>query len=80
MYFNFKLVEWDKVMRLVLADIFALFYLSNPEIPYGLERAEEFNNNKSLYDRKYKYFTKKYASMNAPEQIFTDDWDFSYKE
>ena len=36
--------------------------------------------NKSLYDRKCKYFTKKYASMNAPEQIFTDDWDFSYKE
>ena len=33
-------------LREVLTDIFALFYLSNPEIPYGPERVEEFRRNK----------------------------------
>ena len=70
----------NKNMRLVLTDIFALFYLSNPESPYGLDRAEEFNNNKSLYDRKCKYFTQKYAAMDAPEKEYKDDWDFTYNE
>ena len=65
-------------IREVLTDIFALFYLSNPESPYGMERAEEFRKNKNLYDEKCKYFTKKYAAMDLPETTYTTDWDFTY--
>ena len=65
-------------IRSVLTDIFALFYLGNPESPYGLERATELNLNKKLYDEKCRYFTQKYASMNSEEKVYTNDWDFSY--
>ena len=67
-------------MREVLTDIFALFYLSNPESPYGMERATEFRQNKALYDAKCKYFTKKYAAMNLDEKTYTQDWDFTYNQ
>ena len=72
---------WDKTrnIRQVLTDIFALFYLSNPESPYGLERADEFRKNEELYNAKCKYFTQKYASPNASQQIYTQDWDFTYQ-
>ena len=65
-------------IREVLTDIFALFYLSNPESPYGPERAEEFRRNKPLYDAKCKFFTQKYAAMNINQQTYTNDWDFTY--
>ena len=66
-------------LRQLLVDIFALFYLGNPDSPYGTGRAEELRNNKSLYDKKVAYFTKKYADSNAPEaEEWTTDWDFTY--
>ena len=65
-------------IREVLTDIFALFYLSNPESPYGMERAKEFNTNRKLYDDKCKYFTNKYAAMNIDQKTYTEDWDFTY--
>ena len=49
-------------MREVLSNLFALFYLPNPESPYGLDRVDEFWENRELYDKKIKYFTKKYAN------------------
>ena len=67
-------------MREVLTDIFALFYLSNYESPYGVERAEELKTNKDLYDAKCKYFTQKYAAMNLNQNIYTQDWDFTYNQ
>ena len=66
-------------IREVLTDIFALFYLSNPESPYGMDRAEEFRKNRNLYDAKCKYFTQKYAAMNINQGTYTSDWDFTYK-
>ena len=64
----------------VLHDIFALFYMSNPKSPYGLDRAIEFQKNKKLYDDKCKYFTNKYASLNIDQITYTNDWDFSYPQ
>ena len=49
-------------MREVITNIFALFYMANPESPYGLDRAEEYTENRVLYEKKIKYFTKKYAN------------------
>ena len=64
-------------IRQVLTDIFALFWLSNPESPYGLERAEEMNKNMNLYNAKCRYYTQKYAAMDKEEQAFNTDWNFS---
>ena len=65
-------------IRAVLMDIFALFYLGNPESPYGLERADEMNVNRPLYEAKCRYFTQKYAALNKDLQVYTNDWDFTY--
>ena len=51
-----------------------------PDSPYGLDRAEECNNNRSLYEEKIRYFTKKYANSMSYLKGFDrkKDWDFSY--
>ena len=69
-----------KNIREVLTDIFALFYLSNDESPYGTDRAYELRTNKALYDVKCKYFTQKYAAKHLKEKIYTKDWDFTYQQ
>ena len=75
-------LNWWKpeyTMREVLTNIFALFYLGNPESPYGLDRADEFRNNRAVYEEKIKKFTRKYANpmkgfKPCPEG---QSWDFS---
>ena len=64
-------------MREVLTNIFALFYLGNPDSPFGPERAKELVNNQALFERKVKYFTNKYAAPQLGYQEYTS-WDFSY--
>ena len=74
-------LNWWKpeyTMREVLTNIFALFYLGNPDSPYGLDRAEEMRNNPALYEEKIKYFTKKYADPMKSSKEYTSDWDFSF--
>ena len=65
-------------MKEVLTNIFSLFYLGNPDSPYGIERADELRNNNSLYEKKIQFFTKKYALPEVPYEEFNEDWDFSY--
>ena len=66
-------------IRSVITDIFALFFLGNPESPYGLDRAKEMVNNPKLYEAKCRYFTQKYARMDGTQQFYTNDWDFTYQ-
>ena len=67
-------------MMEVLTNIFGLFYMANPDSPYGLDRAMELRNNKPLYEEKIKYFTKKYANplYANNETVYNESWDFSY--
>ena len=64
-------------MRQVFIDIFALFYLGNPDSPFSLDRKNEMINNRPLYEEKVKYFTKKYAFIGNPYKEYTS-WDFTY--
>ena len=66
-------------MRQVFVDIFALFYLGNPDSPFSLDRKNEMINNRPLYEKKVKYFTKKYAYIGKPYKEYTS-WDFTYNE
>ena len=52
----------ESKIREVLSDIFALFYMANPDSPYGLDRAGEFRFDRALHEEKIRYFTKKYAN------------------
>ena len=67
-------------MRELLTNIFALFYMGNPDSPYGLDRADELRNNRAIYEEKIKYFTKKYANpMSTGKNLNRDqDWNFNY--
>ena len=71
----------DYKMRDVLVSIYSLFYMVNPECDFisnGFYGQNEYVNNKSLYEEKIKYFTKKYADYNNYNREYNDSWDFSY--
>ena len=67
----------------ILVQLYSIFYLQTNDSPYGLDRSNEFLENRPLYDMKTKYFTKKYANQeNLDKGIKYDDkdWDFSCNE
>ena len=66
-------------MKEVFINIFYLFYIANPESPYGIDRAEEFRDNRATYEEKVKYFTKKYAHPFIASESYdrTKDWNFN---
>ena len=79
----FSTLNWWKpeyTIREVLIDIFVLLYLGNPDTPYGIERINEFRNNRPLFEKKIKYFTKKYANPLKGRKNYDSDWDFTFKE
>ena len=65
-------------MREVLVNIFYLFYCPNPDSPYGLDKVEEFRENREKYEEKVKKFTRKYANpMKVGKQYSrTENWNF----
>ena len=68
-------------MNKVLPEIFYLFKNNNPGSPYddrNNTRANEFNNNRDLFEKKAKHFTKIYANPLGKKKEYTTDWDFSY--
>ena len=65
-------------MRGILPNIYALFYISNMEHPYGINKLNEMKNNQTLFEEKIKYFTKKYAGPENEDTEYTR-WDFSYE-
>ena len=70
---------WNPQYRIreVLTNIFALFYMGNPESPFGTNRQAEMMNNPLLFEKKIQYFTKKYAHPSLGFKEY-DYWDFTY--
>ena len=66
-------------MREVLTNIYALFYMANPDSPYEPEIAEEFRENRDIYEEKIKQFTQIYANpmKNKKEYPRDVDWNFN---
>ena len=67
-------------MRKVLIDLYAIFYLANPEYSQSLKIAKEYKENKGLYQEKIIYITKKYANIRKASEHYDNDWDFSYDD
>ena len=65
-------------MRDIFTNIFGLFYMANPDSPYGSDRADELRNNRELYEKKVRYFTQKYANPSYKSNIRDKDWNFDY--
>ena len=77
------LIWWKPEYRIteVLINIFTLFYFPNPDSPYIIDRAEEFRENRAIYEEKVKKFTRKYANPMkvGKEYSRTEDWNFEDK-
>ena len=67
----------DTRVREILTNIFALFYMGNPQSPYGTDRQSEMLNTPQIFEQKIKYFTNKYANPNLGYREY-DYWDFTY--
>ena len=67
----------DTRVREILTNIFALFYMGNPQSPYGIDRQSEMLNTPQIFEQKIKYFTNKYANPNLGYKEY-DYWDFTY--
>ena len=69
-------------MSKIIPEIFYLLSHNNPLSPYDYtdgRRRNEFENNRSLFEEKARYFTKKYANPLG-EREYTTDWDFTYNK
>ena len=69
----------EYTMQEVLLNIYSLFYMANPDSAYGTDRANEYNENKVLYEEKVKKFTQKYATIKNFNKSYdrSQNWDFS---
>ena len=76
-------INWGHLVNNViqmLTKLFAIFYWPNPDSSYSTHIAIEYKVNKSLYELKAKYFTKKYANTTNVYKKYNKDWDFSCNE
>ena len=69
--------EPKTTIKEVIFDIYFFFFFQNPDSPYGLDRADLFRRNRLLFDKRAKYFTKKYADPSLPYKEYDSDWDFT---
>lgn len=63
--------------------LLSLLYQNNPENCYDYNdhrRKNEYINNKSLFEEKAAYFTKKYANIYEWKKEYSTDWDFTYNQ
>ena len=67
----------DFKVRDIIISIYSLFYMNNIDCDLSPVMAEEFKNNKPLYEEKIKYFTRKYANPMINYKKY-DNWDFTY--
>ena len=64
----------DSIKKLLI-DLSTIFYWPNLEKPHSLEIANEYINNRELFEKKVAYFTKKYQF-----KLKVKVWDFSCNE
>ena len=71
--------QWKPEFKVkdILVSIYSLFYMNNIDCKLSNVMTEEFKNNKSLYEEKIKYFTRKYADPMIGYKKY-DNWDFTY--
>ena len=67
-------------IKKVIPEIFVLLYKNNPDCGYDIERNEEFQNNRKLFEENARFFTKKYANQMVCSEFRykkVSEWDFS---
>ena len=67
-------------IRKMLIDLYSVFYWQDSKRANRKEMAKEYKENRVLYEKKAKYFTKKYASNENALKYCDQNWDFSCNE
>ena len=70
-------------VRKILPEIFSFFSANNPDSSYDdfkNTRRNEYVYNRELFEKKAKYFTKKYAFPTGKIEEYPNGWDFTYNE
>lgn len=70
----------ETTAREMLTRLYSIFYWANPDSGYSLKISEEMRNNRSLYESKVKFFTKKYANILKTQRFCDKTWDFTCNE
>ena len=74
----YKLVETRNHYERNNLNIILMFFLNQcPDSPSGMERADLYRNNHSLYIKRCQYFTKKFSDPSLPYKEYDCNWDFS---
>ena len=81
---SFSVTNWWKsetTMEELFIKLYSIFYIAGPISLYGIDRVEEYKNNRVLYEKKVKYFTNKYADPMKGIKDYSDkNWDFSISD
>ena len=74
--------EWKNSYNIkdALTRLYTIFYYPNLDLVYSLEIAKEYKENLDLFEKKAKYFTKKYARPGVKIEEYPNGWDFTYDE
>ena len=77
--------KWKKdfTINKALSEVFYLLSHNNPNSAFdypNFSRRNEYLNNRALFDKKAKFFTKKYANPQIAQNEFTTEWDFTYPQ
>jgi len=79
--FNYEINKDNNItVKEILTKLYAIFYVQKENYFYGIDRKNEYENNKPLFELKARYFTRLYAGIfNLNKEINYSDknWDFS---
>ena len=79
----FKAINnWKSANKIkeIIVKLYSIFYYPDLDLAYSLDIAKEYKENRNLFEKKVKYFTKKYAGFRKFSTHDGGDWDFSCNE
>ena len=70
----FSVTNWWKPKTSIeelFIKLYSVFYLADDSV-YGIDRIEEYRNNRTLFEKKIKYFTNKICKsiVERPKRLF----------
>ena len=73
-----NVLNWNPNTKIkdIIIDIFSYFWGGDPDNTHPSSLRDLYKKNLELYNRRIKYFTKKYADPSFPYKEY-DSWDFS---
>ena len=74
------LIFWkpEYLVKDIIISVYSLFYMNKVNSSFSANVAEELRFNKTLYEEKARYFTRKFADPDLGYKTYSN-WDFNYQ-